>query len=920
MIQDVARSRANSGFPVSGPGQGMLVALDPGLPAVNQLAAGVLPGATLLWLTAGDRLAQIADFLATHRGYQSLHLVTHGAPGQIHWGEQVLSPETLPEQAATLQRWRAHLPPGFPLVLYGCAIAAGDRGRHFLQALHQETGATIYASATPTGSPAQGGDWEFSSAVAPHAAPLAFSPACQVEYPALLVATVAELIAAINTANSTPGPAVINLTATTFNLTAAADNDPVFGATGLPEISSEITINGFGTGSTIQRDGSAPAFRLFRVGGLGAPTNGNLTLSNITLTGGFAGGAGGAADDGGALINVGGTVTLNNSVVTGNRANDDGGGILSLGTALGTASLTVNNPTISTNIAVGGNLGDGGGGIDADGNRDEGGQGSIVTINDSTITGNSSTNGIGGGIRVRDGAELILNNSTVSGNTAAFGSGMAEVTNGPATANTITLQNNPTITGNQGSGLDFESPHFVTPNNQPPNNNSTPTINGTANLGFTNILAVQPPGAAVRVVRLDASGNSLARVEDGATLNLGAVQLNAPFTTQFRVENWGQADLAVAPVSSEPQFVTVAPAGPVTLTNAAPTQVFTLTLNTSTEGAFASTIQFDSGDPANPFNFEVQATITSTPIVAPPTITNNIFVVGQTGNLKLQVQSAPTNQIVEVRAARLDANDQVVGLNNLFSVLPDGFRPSGFSAALQQTTFGPVTAGDRLGFELVTLDGRTITYTSDQLRITDLGGDRFSFGFEINGDGLFDDVVLTIQQTTEAAPLGVGTNQRQGFEVLDLLGLDGVNVNFTVYREAVFNNVVGFYRIDDASGAVGGLAPGQPGYAQAAIGQRVGGLELFAPNQGLNRFSATLAGNALYAPFLIVNGDPLAFLNNNPDNIPGFLEQAYFIFTAANPDGADHVRLLGDNVFGFEDLPGGGDFDYNDIIVSMNLG
>jgi len=29
--------------------------------------------------------------------------------------------------------------------------------------------------------------------------------------------------------------------------------------------------------------------------------------------------------------------------------------------------------------------------------------------------------------------------------------------------------------------------------------------------------------------------------------------------------------------------------------------------------------------------------------------------------------------------------------------------------------------------------------------------------------------------------------------------------------------------------------------------------------------------------------------------------------------------LLGDNLFGFEDLPGGGDFDYNDIILDISL-
>ncbi|MDJ0693755.1 MAG: DUF4114 domain-containing protein [Mastigocoleus sp. MO_167.B18] len=39
----------------------------------------------------------------------------------------------------------------------------------------------------------------------------------------------------------------------------------------------------------------------------------------------------------------------------------------------------------------------------------------------------------------------------------------------------------------------------------------------------------------------------------------------------------------------------------------------------------------------------------------------------------------------------------------------------------------------------------------------------------------------------------------------------------------------------------------------------------------------------------------------------------------ANSDGADHIHLLGDNTFGFEDLRGGGDESFDDLVVKMNL-
>ncbi|MCC5625586.1 DUF4114 domain-containing protein [Nostoc sp. CHAB 5715] len=69
----------------------------------------------------------------------------------------------------------------------------------------------------------------------------------------------------------------------------------------------------------------------------------------------------------------------------------------------------------------------------------------------------------------------------------------------------------------------------------------------------------------------------------------------------------------------------------------------------------------------------------------------------------------------------------------------------------------------------------------------------------------------------------------------------------------------------------------------------------------------------MFAPFLIVNGKPDAILDNN-SNAPA----VYFPFVGANSNKHDHIRLLGDNIFGFEDLLAGGDGDFNDIIVQFN--
>lgn len=101
-----------------------------------------------------------------------------------------------------------------------------------------------------------------------------------------------------------------------------------------------------------------------------------------------------------------------------------------------------------------------------------------------------------------------------------------------------------------------------------------------------------------------------------------------------------------------------------------------------------------------------------------------------------------------------------------------------------------------------------------------------------------------------------------------------------------------------------------------------------------------ISGGQYYAPFVIANGgnllasgDTLAdgiakFLETNFLNtgatLDNFLthEVAYFSFGAANPDGTEHLQSLGNNIFGFEDLPGNldvSDFDFNDTVFEFSF-
>jgi hypothetical protein len=255
--------------------------------------------------------------------------------------------------------------------------------------------------------------------------------------------------------------------------------------------------------------------------------------------------------------------------------------------------------------------------------------------------------------------------------------------------------------------------------------------------------------------------------------------------------------------------------------------------------------------------------------------------------------------------------------------------PAGFDAASIEKLI-EFESNDNLRFYLVK-DGSTDSVLNNNtpisnvlfadpsdVRITDLGTNSFSLNWE-DGSGNpagFEDLQIQIQVTDQAIPLGTaGQNKPQG-ESLDLRGIAGpVNANFVVNREASYNNFIGFYRVTDANGGIdtngdgtADILPGQDGYVQAALNGRVSDISLNTNNGGTAELNTTLQGGAIYVPFLVADG---GFDANNPN--------IYFAFLGANSDGVDHVRMLGDNTFGFEDLRGGGDKDFNDMIVKVNL-
>jgi hypothetical protein len=193
-----------------------------------------------------------------------------------------------------------------------------------------------------------------------------------------------------------------------------------YSATGLPNVTTEITING--NGSSISRSKKGPAMRLMTVG-----YTGDLTLNNLTLSAGYS------YYGGGAIYNAG-ILEVNNCTFSGNIAYG-GGAISNAGSniyntnAIGSATITGTTFTKNAGYQYGGGV------YNVYGTMD---------IHNSTITGNRSY--IGGGATNGYQGEMEIENSTISKNSAYIGGGISNY-NGKLTIDPTTITGNKAYLG-----------------------------------------------------------------------------------------------------------------------------------------------------------------------------------------------------------------------------------------------------------------------------------------------------------------------------------------------------------------------------------------------------------------------------------------------------------------------------------------
>ena len=199
------------------------------------------------------------------------------------------------------------------------------------------------------------------------------------------------------------------------------------------------------TGSTISNNDTLNAGAAATGGGINLfADRHNVTISNSTITGNQTS-ANIGSNGGGINIrhSFGGTVTLNTCTISSNISGSDGGGILIAGVGGQTVNMTGGSLTGNTAQGTGASA-DGGGLFNAN-------PVGSTTLSGVTISNNTATagpNARGGGIEDGANSPLTINNCTISGNTSDSGGGVA-TTN--AFVNQLTTINNCTISGNSAT-------------------------------------------------------------------------------------------------------------------------------------------------------------------------------------------------------------------------------------------------------------------------------------------------------------------------------------------------------------------------------------------------------------------------------------------------------------------------------------
>ncbi|NJL82617.1 MAG: DUF4347 domain-containing protein [Chloroflexaceae bacterium] len=593
-----------------------IVFVDASVDQAHLLLAGLKPSAIAIHLNAqGDGIVEIAQHLSQFPAVSAIHLLAHGAPGEIFLGSTRVNLSVLSVYRDWLAQIGAGLVGAREILLYGCECGAGAVGESFVATLAQVTGAKIAASASLTGNAALGGRWNLVMRTAALQTALAFSPEVRAAYPGVLgnfVVTNAansgsgSLRDAITQANANSDTSII-----TFNLPS---DSRILLQSNLPDITTNLTINGdFGndgiadiiisgegnsspffirSGATVVIEGINIESASETAGGaIFGQSSANITfrdgeIRNSQATGGSGTFGGGAI----AIVNAGTQLTLENARLINNTSSQPGGGI----SAQAGTTLTLRNSTILGNTS----------------NQQGGGlylNDATATIINTTIAGNTIGTGVGAGINLTNGTassaigNISLQNSLVVDNFAGNAEDNFQLVGSPASTNNAQFSITDSTNNVQFVDLASGDVRLVLVANvgddgiDDGNNTLVPTGLTADILGNPRIIDNNSDGTAtvnlgaVETIALANQPPTISAIAD-LTLNAGASSGSIPFTISDLETAAGS--LLVSTASSNTSLI---PAGSISVGGSGSNRTISLTPQAGQSGTATITVAVDDG-------------------------------------------------------------------------------------------------------------------------------------------------------------------------------------------------------------------------------------------------------------------------------------------------------------------------------------
>lgn len=111
----------------------------------------------VIWLDRNTNgIDQISAALAGRSDIGAIHIISHGASGQLILGNSTVDSATLTQRGDTISGWAKSLTDDADILIYGCNVAGDAEGLIFIESLARLSGADVAASDDLTGA---GGDW-----------------------------------------------------------------------------------------------------------------------------------------------------------------------------------------------------------------------------------------------------------------------------------------------------------------------------------------------------------------------------------------------------------------------------------------------------------------------------------------------------------------------------------------------------------------------------------------------------------------------------------------------------------------------------------------------------------------------------------------------------------------------------------------